>query len=96
LKRDVTDTWGLTNKVPPGLTAGGGLKHNCLKQSRPIDSVPPGLTAGGGLKPQNTGSSARGKHVPPGLTAGGGLKLDLHVHPFEIIVFPPASPPGAD
>ena len=36
--------------VPPGLTAGGGLKRTPPGLQRAIDEVPPGLTAGGGLK----------------------------------------------
>ena len=61
--------------VPPGLTAGSGLKHfghGCVIAAV---VVPPGLTAGSGLKHLVTNSCACKWHVPPGLTAGSGLKL---------------------
>jgi len=36
--------------VPPGLTAGGGLKQAKAEMDDVKLEVPPGLTAGGGLK----------------------------------------------
>ena len=89
---------GRPDHVPPGLTAGGGLK-----QAPPGDDgrtqirVTPGLTAGGGLK-QPYSSAGRGLgDVPPGLTAGGGLKPGVGDGRGErVATFPPASPPGAD
>ena len=38
------------DQVPPGLTAGSGLKPGSHLDGYP-PSVPPGLTAGSGLKP---------------------------------------------
>jgi len=58
--------------------------------------VSPGLTAGGGLKRLHEVFGLSSTSVSPGLTAGGGLKLARDCIERTLVLFPPASPPGAD
>ncbi len=68
---------GIYPFVPPGLTAGGGLKPRIQRCVSHTEEVPPGLTAGGGLKPSGQNTGCEKIAVPPGLTAGGGLKRPI-------------------
>jgi len=48
------------------------------------------------LKPESRLKLTIRSLVSPGLTAGGGLKPELLATLLKWLVFPPASPPGAD
>jgi len=56
--------------VPPGLTAGGGLKPKTIPGGMQATRVPPGLTAGGGLKQRNDRNHRRIGVFPPASPPG--------------------------
>jgi len=56
--------------VPPGLTAGGGLKHGSARLLLEVNGVPPGLTAGGGLKQQYSAAVYMRPAFPPASPPG--------------------------
>jgi len=57
-------------EVPPGLTAGGGLKPNEEAMIGRVILVPPGLTAGGGLKLFHPPSHSLPEQFPPASPPG--------------------------
>jgi len=60
LKRARPEREADESQVPPGLTAGGGLKPILPRWGVCLTGVPPGLTAGGGLKlPVSTAGDSR-------------------------------------
>jgi len=56
--------------VPPGLTAGGGLKQAKAEMDDVKLEVPPGLTAGGGLKHAPLGQPTGQDPFPPASPPG--------------------------
>ena len=77
--------------VPPGLTAGGGLKpwSEATPSHAPRRSPRPNRR--GRIETGRPAGLRRMPPVPPGLTAGGGLKRErLTVAVPVVTVFPPA------
>jgi len=64
--------------VPPGLTAGGGLKLSRYAQFQRGPSSPRPHRRGR-IETLATQPDRDHRMVPPGLTAGGGLKLEFPV-----------------